>query len=331
MSGGGDADKENGLDEAQEEEEGGEKQQQPVSEAGGSGAATATNEETEAAGPSNANTDDKDDGPVEGDMQLAWENLETARAIWARQSSTENAEMLASVHMLLGDVNMENEAFENALADYDAALEHQTVAGFPSDDRRIAELQFKRVFALQFLDRIEDALVAVNAAVDVLQRRRAALLQEGGVENVKTAADVDAVLEEVKDKVQELETVLEETAATKMALKGAMTQITAAMAAKNTNTNTNGASGSGAGASGAVPGASPVKDLGVVGRGTKRINLAPMAVETGGGGGGGGETVIGFGGGGGTTAVVGTTNAATTTEGDVGTVPAFLQAYKKPE
>ncbi|KAH7621268.1 hypothetical protein Ndes2526B_g03609 [Nannochloris sp. 'desiccata'] len=220
-------------------------------------------------------------GAVEGDMQLAWENLETARAIWARDANA-NADALASVHMLLGDVNMENEAFEDALNDYDAALENLAAAGIESDDRRVAEIQFKRCCAAQFLDRIEDALAAVNAAVKSLQRRKTALAATGDDKSTEIA-DVDAVLEELKEKVEELEGVAEEAAATKAAMRGAMAQLTAAMAAKAAN-EANGASGSGGGAltnaangeAARPPGASPIKDLGVVGRGTKRINLAPV-------------------------------------------------------
>jgi tetratricopeptide (TPR) repeat protein len=218
-------------------------------------------------------------GAVEGDMQLAWENLETARAIWARDASA-NADALASVCMLLGDVNMENEAFEDALNDYDAALEHLSAAGIGSDDRRVAEIQFKRCCAAQFLDRIEDALGAVNAAVKCLQSRKSVLAADRE-DKATEIADVDAVLEELKEKVEELEGVAEEAAATKAAMRGAMAQLTAAMAAKAAN-EANGASGSGgaltnaANGDAARPGASPIKDLGVVGRGTKRINLAPV-------------------------------------------------------
>jgi HAT1-interacting factor 1 len=227
-------------------------------------------------------------GAVEGDMQLAWENLETARAIWARDAGA-NTDALASVHMLLGDVNMENEAFEDALADYDAALENLAAAGLDTDDRRVAEIQFKRCCAAQFLDRIEDALAAVNAAVKSLQRRKAALAASGE-EKASEIADVDAVLEELKEKVEELESVAEEAAATKSAMRGAMAQLHAAMAAKAAN-EANGASVSGVGAltnaANSEParpgGASPIKDLGVVGRGTKRINLAPVSTATGAG------------------------------------------------
>jgi len=220
-------------------------------------------------------------GAVEGDMQLAWENLETARAIWARDADA-NHDALASVHMLLGDVNMENEAFEDALNDYDAALKNLNAAKISSDDRRIAEIQFKRCCAAQFLDRIEDALAAVNAAVQSLQHRKT-VLSASGDDKATEIADVDAVLEELKEKVEELEGVAEEAAATKAAMRGAMAQLTAAMAAKAAD-EANGASGSGGGAlTNAANGdaarptdASPIKDLGVVGRGTKRINLAPV-------------------------------------------------------
>ena len=57
---------------------------------------------------------------------------------------------------------MENEAFDDALAEYGAALGHQTGARFAPDDRRAAELHFKRCFALQLLNRPAEALEAVQ-------------------------------------------------------------------------------------------------------------------------------------------------------------------------
>ena len=338
-----DDDKENGLVErAVEETDAGDATDDKEKASDEAGPASAAD-----AGASGSKDGGEDaSGAVEGDMQLAWENLETARAIWAKDA-TANADALASVHMLLGDVNMENEAFEDALADYDAAIEHLNTAGLDSDDRRVAEIQFKRCCAAQFLDRIDEALSAVNAAVKSLQRRKTALTASGE-DKASEIADVDAVLEELKEKVEELEGVAEEAAATKAAMKGAMAQLTAAMAAKASN-ETNGASGSGGGASGALtnangdaarpPGASPIKDLGVVGRGTKRINLAPVSTGPAAGAApagepepkkkrsledlmgpsdAGGDTAIGFG-----------APAAASAPAEAPAVPAFLQNYAK--
>lgn len=278
----------------------------------------------------------------------------------------------AAVHMLLGDVNMENEAFEDALADFAAALEHQTAAEFPPDDRRRAEVHFKRCFAAQFLDRIDEALEAVRTAVDILNRHKSSLADkewENEKEHEEAVAGVDAILEELNEKVEELETAAKEEEATKAAMRSAMSQLTAAMAAQSGATiapgesSKDGATGNGAQPA-RPPGASPVKDLGVVGRGTKRINLAPMAegpAGTAGGVGasnsaaepqlkkkkrsleelmgasGEGDTIIGFGGpskaeGGTKKEASGPAAAAApATKPEDAPVPAFLQAYSKKD
>lgn len=57
------------------------------------------------------------------DLQLAWENLESAKVIWSRDAQ-HNAAALADVHGLLGDVAMESDDFGTALAELDAALGH---------------------------------------------------------------------------------------------------------------------------------------------------------------------------------------------------------------
>lgn len=176
--------------------------------------------------------------------------------------------------MLLGDVNMENEAFETALQDYNAALEHQAIANFPSDDRRTAELHFKKCCALQFMNRNMEALEAVTAAVEILQRRKATLAPvEGDV--AAEVAEVDAVLEDLKEKMEELEAAAKEEASTKAAVRGVMEQLGAAMEAPANDARGAESIGFDKPASLAT---TPVKDLGVVGRGTKRLNLAPMPI-----------------------------------------------------
>ena len=177
----------------------------------------------------------------------------------------------AVVHALLGDVALENEAFNDSLVDYDQALQYQKLARYLNDDRRGAEIHFKKVMALQFLQRPEDALVEVQAAQDILHRKMESLKQTDG-EKSPEYEDVKCILEEMNEKKLELESQAKEQAAMAEAVKGIMSQFksTAASASQKglgdelaPTTNKSNL-------------ASPVKDLGVVGRGTKRINLAPM-------------------------------------------------------
>jgi tetratricopeptide (TPR) repeat protein len=204
------------------------------------------------------------DGAVEGDLQLAWESLETARAIWSKDP-VGNASELVEVHLLLGDVAMENGAFEAALADYDAAMEASVAAKYGNSDRRVAVIHYQRCLALQFSGLPEEAMTAVKSAIAVLQACKTQLTGSQSANNVNT--DVDAVLEELKAKVEELDVSIEELVSTRTAVRGAMQQLVSATASGDKP-----ATGD---ADQSVP--TYVKDLGVVGRGTKRINLVPTS------------------------------------------------------
>lgn len=147
-------------------------------------------------------------------------------------------------------------------------------------DRRTAELQFRRSLVLQFLGRPSEALESVKAAAATLERRKESMAavaeaaEKDEAEKKAAAeevADLVAFLEELKDKVEELEEVIKEDEATRDMLRNTMASFTAA------------AQGGAGGEASKPPGPSPVKDLGVVGRGTKRINLAPVSTAPAGG------------------------------------------------
>ena len=58
-----------------------------------------------------------------GDLQLAWENLDSAKVIWSKDAQV-NAAALADVHGLLADVAMESDDFGTALECLAAAQGH---------------------------------------------------------------------------------------------------------------------------------------------------------------------------------------------------------------
>lgn len=221
-----------------------------------------------------ANVLENDSGTAEAgidatDLEIAWENLDTARAIWEKDPQ-QYCHDLASVHVLLGDVALENEAFNDSLLDYDHALKYQRMAKYPEDDRRVAEVFFKRVMALQFLERPEDALVDVGNARIILEKRLDHLKQNMN-DNKVEIDDVTAILDDLNDKKSELEAQAKEKKAMADAVRGALSQFH--QHSKDAPQNElKGTSKSNI--------ASPVKDLGVVGRGTKRINLAPAPADS---------------------------------------------------
>ncbi|KAL4459220.1 hypothetical protein ABPG75_014085 [Micractinium tetrahymenae] len=266
-----------GVKEGEEEEEGGAGEDEDDKENGGKGKAPA-------AAPAEGNEEDEEaeeSGDGGGsDLQLAWENLETAKVIWQREGEGKNVQQLADVHGLLGDVAMESDDFATALTELDAALGYlqQFVE---EDDRRIAEVQYKRCCALQFGGEVEKALPAVQAACECLSKRREVLLRklaapgEGDdAEKIKAESeDVAALLEDLKEKVLELQDLISQNADTKNMLKGAFAQLAAAGGGGAAQPA---AAASGAGAAAPAAEAPAVKNLGVVGRGTKRINLQPV-------------------------------------------------------
>lgn len=158
--------------------------------------------------------------------------------------------------------------------DYQQALQYQAMSKFGEDDRRTAEVYFKRVMALQFLDRPEEALKEVEQAEKVLKIKLSNLSAQNDEANAVEMEDVAAILEDLNDKRTELKSQLEEKEAMAQAVRGALSQF------KNVAQETSAFSDSKADAGEELGSnksnvASPVKDLGVVGRGTKRINLAP--------------------------------------------------------
>merc|ERR1719199_291499 len=211
-----------------------------------------------------------------GDLEVAWENLDCARAIWEKDPQT-NANELAAVHVLLGDVAQENEAFEDCLADYQQALLYQKMAGYDGGDRRTAEVYFKRVMALQFLQRPEEALLDVDNAEKILEKRLEMIKVDApdapdDKGNASEVEDVTAILEDLKEKKTELEALAEEKKAMADAVRGALSKITRQEQDAETD-NSLAPTGNKSNIT------SPVKDLGVVGRGTKRIKLEPVSAE----------------------------------------------------
>jgi HAT1-interacting factor 1 len=215
------------------------------------------------------------------DLEIAWENLDAARAIWEKHPE-QNCEELAAVHVLLGDVALENEAFENSLIDYQQALDYQKLARYAGDDRRTAEVYFKCVMALQFLERPEDALVDVQRAQDILEQKLQNLKNDKDSQEIQ---DVSGILEDLQDKKTELQAQAQEKKAMSDAVRGALSKIQQQQGKEQEHQQEQEQQQGKEHGQGDVSLAptgnksnvtSPVKDLGVVGRGTKRIKLEPV-------------------------------------------------------
>ncbi|CAK0783497.1 hypothetical protein CVIRNUC_006696 [Coccomyxa viridis] len=242
------------------------------------------NEEDTGEGDDAEDDDDEDDANEgdAGDMQLAWEMLEVARSIYSKMGD-EKALALADVHVLLGDIGMEEERFESSASDYEEALK-LLAHKLEGDDRRIAEAHYKMALTLQFLEDPERALEHANKATAVCRARisrlsAAPLGADAAVEDPADAAaketeDLKAVLEDLAAKVEDLEAAVREKESTKKALRDAFSQVAGSYSGSD-------ASSLSASRPPTGPTASAVVNLGVVGRGNKRINLQPVTAASG--------------------------------------------------
>lgn len=257
------------------------------------------------------------EGHLADDLQVAWENLEIAKVIWSKHGH-KFAQQLGEVHALLADISMENDGFEAAQADLETSavlLAKDALEG----DRRMAEVLFKQSMCLQFLGRPEDALAAAIGAQKFLVDRMASIqaraaaaeqapgeaAQGAGEAGVDAAApppvpvpstvalraeaeELRGMVGDLEARVEELREVVAESEATRNMLQSAFAAMSGAAGQSAAGSKEDVAGQdrpAGAGVVGGVqqPGA-PVQDLGVVGRGTKRINLAPVHVDAASGG-----------------------------------------------
>ncbi len=97
------------------------------------------------------------DGDVAGDLQIAWENLETARSVLSKMcgSTSNNGELekemkdelvmdLAQIHGRLGDLSRHDGHYERAIHDYEVCCGHRRnlLTGDKVWDRKIADVEY---------------------------------------------------------------------------------------------------------------------------------------------------------------------------------------------
>ena len=165
--------------------------------------------------------DDDDDEEEEADVDLAWSMFDICRVIYEREGVDKNAESLADVHGLLGDVQLEKEKFEEGAEEYKRALELLTAVCRADEDRRVAELHYKTCLALQFAERPGDALAPCEAAVAIFRRRiaRVDMSDAEKKDHTQVLAELELKVDEVKEAAAAMRTT---KAAVKAALAGMM-------------------------------------------------------------------------------------------------------------
>ncbi|KAF8217024.1 hypothetical protein K438DRAFT_1925958 [Mycena galopus ATCC 62051] len=129
-------------------------------------------------GEGDANEDE--DAEPEDDFNAAWEVLDLARAIYARQTEEDRADedvrlKLADTYIALGDVSLETEKFDQAITDYEAGLQLKAVL-LPQSSRQIAEAHYKLSMVLDLTSgRLGDAIAHAEQALESIECRLALL------------------------------------------------------------------------------------------------------------------------------------------------------------
>ncbi|KAF9089510.1 hypothetical protein BGX29_006408 [Mortierella sp. GBA35] len=128
--------------------------------------------------------EDEEDGGQEGsaaagggdeddqdDFAVAWDVLDLARVLFHRMGTEEALLKLGDVHIALGDVSLESENFEQAVADFREAITVKE-ARLEPDDRQLAEAHYKLALALEYSP-TESALAQehIHKASNVLKDR----------------------------------------------------------------------------------------------------------------------------------------------------------------
>ncbi|KAJ7020622.1 hypothetical protein C8F04DRAFT_974078 [Mycena alexandri] len=142
--------------------------------------------------------DDDADAEPEDDFNAAWEVLDLARALYARQTEEGEDEdvphvqlKLADTYIALGDVSLETEKFDQATNDYEAGLKLKQKL-LPYSSRQIAEVHCKLSIVLDVTSgRLGDAITHAERAVESVEGRLAELADPSKAEPAPAPAPAE--------------------------------------------------------------------------------------------------------------------------------------------
>ncbi|KAI8367820.1 hypothetical protein EDC96DRAFT_506172 [Choanephora cucurbitarum] len=157
--------------------------------------------------------DEEDDNDVAGsadeDFEAAWDILDVARVIFEKGEDKETKLKLADVHICLGDISLETEKFNEALSDYEKAIEIKKSV-LEETDRELAEAHYKYALALEFsTDKADQAVPELLKAVAVLEKRKEKLDSGKGKQKASETdndevKEMDELIADMRLKVEEL-------------------------------------------------------------------------------------------------------------------------------
>ncbi|KAG2236031.1 hypothetical protein INT48_008123 [Thamnidium elegans] len=151
---------------------------------------------------------------LDDDFETAWDILDIARVIFEKGEDKNTQLKLADVHLCLGDVSLETEKFNEALTDYEKAIEIKKSV-LEEDNRELAEAHYKYALALEFSsDKANQALPELQKAVAVLKKKIETLEAGEGKGKGKQASDLSKKaldeIAEIKEIIPDMELKIEE-------------------------------------------------------------------------------------------------------------------------
>ncbi|XP_049848945.1 cyclic nucleotide-gated cation channel beta-1-like [Schistocerca gregaria] len=132
----------------------------------------------------------REEGEGENDLEIAWNVLEMARLIYS-QSEGKKME-LSEVHILLGEIALEEEKLDLAQSEIEKALELRLGLG---DRRALAHAHFMLALVLEWKQ--DD-----QAVIDALERSRSLLYEEMKSVDEERVEEIKQTIEQIENKIQ---------------------------------------------------------------------------------------------------------------------------------
>jgi len=154
-------------------------------------------------------------------LQLAWEMLEVAKIAYSKQKEVvktpEETKILEAklceTFLTLGEVSLESENYEQAVADITECL-NMRKSSLPADSRRIAETYYHLGVALGLHDKFDEAIKNLEDAILVITKRienlknKTESVDESKVSDAfytreSEIAELEALVPEIREKIQD--------------------------------------------------------------------------------------------------------------------------------
>lgn len=165
-------------------------------------------------GPSTSNgateesTEENSEKDEPSDLQLAWEVLEVAKKIFTARGDSAK-ELLSQTLILLGEVSMESENFDEAVNDIKAGLEIQENL-YEKTSRKLAETQYKLGMAHSTVSGFDDAIKLFEDSIATLGARIDLLKEKDDESNKKEIQEIEELIPEIKEKICDMKNVKNE-------------------------------------------------------------------------------------------------------------------------